>query len=277
MLQDTESCRCRSGGKDIRQELLLIDDVISYAASAVIIAPFIGSFTGVVIRRLPAGEGFVTGRSRCDHCGATLSARDLIPILSYVLYRGRCRICGGPIGWFHIAVELAALIIALIAAETIDGPEVWIACAFGWWLLTASWIDAEHYELPDALTLPLILAGIIATYFIDRESIFSHALGAALGYGGFRLVAFLYRFIRQRDGLGEGDARLLAASGAWLGWEALPQVILVSAMTGLIFALALRVSGRQIDGVTMLPFGPFLALATWIIWIADMSPRLWDG
>jgi leader peptidase (prepilin peptidase)/N-methyltransferase len=111
----------------------------------IIVAPFIGSFLGVLIRRLPAGEPVAMARSACAACGRRLGARDLVPLVSFLLLRGRCRICGAPIGWFHPAIELAALGVALWAALTQDAPGlVWASCVLGWTLLALGWIDVEH-------------------------------------------------------------------------------------------------------------------------------------
>jgi leader peptidase (prepilin peptidase)/N-methyltransferase len=235
--------------------------------SLVIAGPFVGSFLGVLVRRLADGRPFLWTRSRCESCARVLRLRDLVPLLSWVAARGRCRYCGNPIGWFDPAIELAATLVAL-AAVTVDGsPETWLDCLLGWWLLTLGWIDLRSYLLPDALTLPLVVAGLGAALWFDPASLPAAALGAALGYLGLRLVGWTYRMLRGREGIGEGDAKLLAASGAWLGAAALPQVILVSASAALVAALGLRLAGARIDTRSPLPFGPFLASATWLIWM----------
>jgi leader peptidase (prepilin peptidase)/N-methyltransferase len=121
--------------------------------------------------------------------------------------------------------------------------------------------------LPDALTLPLILVGLGAAAAFDPAGLTGRALGAALGYLGLRTVAIIYRALRGREGLGGGDAKLLAASGAWVGAAALPQVILVAALAGLAAAACLRLVGIRLGAQSALPFGPFLALATWVVWL----------
>ncbi len=230
-------------------------------------APFIGSFLGVVIRRLPEERPIAWARSACERCGHRLQARDLVPLLSWALARGRCRCCGRPIGWFYPAVELAALAVAL-AAVAIDGSRwAWLDCLLGWWLLTLAWIDVRCWLLPDALTLPLVLAGLIAAAALAPEALFDRALGAALGYSLFQALAWLYRRMRGRDGLGGGDAKLLAAAGAWIGASALPSVVLLAALAALALAALLRLAGVRLAAQSALPFGPFLALATWLVWL----------
>jgi leader peptidase (prepilin peptidase) / N-methyltransferase len=235
--------------------------------SLVLVAPFIGSFLGLLIRRLPDGSPIARGRSRCEACGATLRARDLVPILSWLAVAGRCRYCRQPLGWFYPGVELAALAVAL-AAVLIDGGEgTWLDCLFGWWLLALGWIDLRSWLLPDALTLPLIIAGLAAAITLDPDQLTQRALGAALGYLSLAAVAALYRALRGREGLGGGDAKLLGVSGAWLGAAALPQVIVLAALSALAAAGCLRLAGIRLGIHSALPFGPFLALATWILWL----------
>ncbi len=238
------------------------------AGSAVLVAPLIGSFLGVVVRRLPEGRSIVRGRSCCEGCGAALAARDLVPLLSWLVAAGRCRRCGRRLGWFYPAIELAALGVALVAVAIDSGVWVWLDCVLGWWLLALGWVDARSWLLPDLLTLPLVGAGLAAAWAFEPEALAGRALGAALGYLALRAVALAYRALRGREGLGAGDAKLLAAAGAWVGARALPQVILLAALAGLVAAGCLRLAGARLGGQSALPFGPFLALATWLVWLA---------
>jgi leader peptidase (prepilin peptidase) / N-methyltransferase len=245
--------------------------VVSWYAP-VLLAPFIGSFLGVLIRRLPTGRPVILARSACDSCGRALGVGDLIPIASYIAQRGTCRICHGPIGRFHLMIELAALGIAVWAVSAdADSDRIWIDCALGWTLLALAWIDWDHMHLPDVLTLPLVLLGLAVTALLDPEQVAEHAIGAILGYLAFRAVAAAYRALTARDGLGEGDAKLLAAAGAWLGWAALPSVVLIAALAGLGIAAVQRLGGRKLDRTTALPFGPCLALALWVVWLHGQS------
>ncbi len=235
-----------------------------------IAAPFIGSFIGVVIRRLPEGRPIAWSRSKCEACGALLTARDLLPLLSWLLTDGRCRRCGYPLGCFYPSVEIAALVVALIALAVDDMPRAALDCLFGWWLLTLAWIDLRRWLLLDLLTLPLIVAGLAAAAVLDPETVLDRGLGAALGYVALRAVAVVYRAVRQREGLGGGDPKLLSAAGAWVGATALPQVILLAALTALLAATVLHLRGVPLRAHSALPFGPFLALASWTIWLGGL-------
>lgn len=233
-----------------------------------LLGPIVGSFLGVLIRRLPRGRPVALARSACESCGTVLTAWDLVPLVNYGLQRGRCRHCGAAIGRFHPAIELAAIGVALWAM-TIDNGDWLIAdCVLGWVLLALAVCDWRSYSLPDALTLPLILLGLAATWYLRPGELTAHALAAALAYMAFRALSWLYRRLRGRDGLGQGDAKLLAAAGAWVGLVALGDVVLVAAAIGLLLAviLALR-AGRPLSGQTVLPFGPCLAFATWVVWL----------
>ena len=235
-------------------------------------APFIGSFLGVVIRRLPEGRALVWARSRCDSCAAVLRVGELVPLVSWITSRGRCRHCGAWLGSFYPAVELAALAVAAMALLVDDAQTAWLDALLGWWLLTLAWIDLRRWVLPDALTLPLILAGLLAAVAFNPGNLTERGLGAALGYLALRLVAWAYVRLRGREGLGQGDAKLLAAAGAWLGALALPQVVLIAALSALLAAAALRISGTPVRAHSALPFGPFLALAIWALWLWGPLP-----
>ena len=233
-----------------------------------LIAPFAGSLLGVLIVRLPQGRPVALSRSACESCGTVLGPADLVPLASFVLQRGRCRHCGAPIGWFHPAIELAALgvsVCAMLSGQTLQ--QVWIGCLLGWTLLALGWIDAVWLLLPDVLTLPLLLAGLGVAIVTAPATVFWHALGTACGYLGLRAVALTYRALRGREGMGAGDAKLLAAAGAWLGVGALPWVVLLAALGGLAFACLAVVAGRSMQASTALPFGAFLAAAFWLLWL----------
>ncbi len=230
-------------------------------------APFVGSFLGVLIKRLPAGRPVALGRSACDHCRRTLGWRDLIPVVSWVSTRGRCRHCRQLIGPFYPAVELAALAVALWALLVLPGWIAWAGAALGWALLTLAWIDQEHFLLPDVITLPLAVAGLAVAWFIDPASILDHVIGAVTGFAFFTAIAWFYRNWRRRDGLGGGDAKLLGALGAWVGWQGLPTVVLYAAVSGLALALILTARGRRVELGHRLPFGPHLCLGGWLVWL----------
>jgi leader peptidase (prepilin peptidase)/N-methyltransferase len=225
----------------------------------------IGSFLGVLILRLPAGEPVVFSRSVCHHCATLLKPADLVPLISFAWNRGRCRHCRAPIGWFHPAIELAALGVALWV--TLAGASGWIGCGLGWTLLTLAWIDWRDMLLPDMLTLPLLLAGLACSLFLEPDALLDHTLAAVLAFALLEGVALLYRRLRGIDGLGGGDAKLFAAAGAWCGLAALPAVLLGSALTGLALAAGLRLVGQRVTRETRIPFGPCIALAFWLVWL----------
>jgi leader peptidase (prepilin peptidase)/N-methyltransferase len=233
----------------------------------VLLSPFIGSFLGVLIVRLPEQRPVAVARSACDHCGHKLGVRDLIPIISYVLSCGRCRYCDQPIGPFPLAIELAALVLAIWAAAVSEGAPIWASCLLGWTLLTLSWIDVRTMILPDVLSLPLLVAGLGVTEFAEPQALADHFAAAAFGYLGLVAVALCYRRLRGRDGLGLGDAKLLGAIGAWLGLSLLPLTLFVAACIGLATAAGATMTGRRVTAATAIPFGPFLALAAWLLWL----------
>ena len=235
---------------------------------ALVAAPFIGSFLAVLAVRLPAGTPVIFARSACPRCAHPLSAADLAPLVSWLAYRAKCRYCAGPIGLYYPAVELAALGVAGWAVAALPDPLlIWVGCALGWALLGAAIVDAREFMLPDILVLPLIPGGILLHAWIAPDQWVDHAVGAAAGFALFAGVAEVYRRLRGREGLGLGDAKLLAAAGAWVSWVGLPSVIFLAAAFGLLTVLLFRLIGRQVDGVTELPFGPSLAAAFWLVWL----------
>ncbi len=236
-------------------------------ALAIIVAPFVGSFLGVVIERLPAGRSIVFGRSTCDHCGETLTARDLIPLVSYLARAGRCSCGQAALGWFHPGIELAALAVVLSAATALSGWLLWASLGLGWTLLTLAAIDWRAFVLPDTMTLPLIPSGLAVAWAIDPGLLGGHALGALAGFASLALIAGVYRRLRRREGLGLGDAKLLAAAGAWLGWQGLPSVVLIAAVSALVLALATALGGGKLAWTSRIAFGPHLALAFWLVWL----------
>jgi leader peptidase (prepilin peptidase)/N-methyltransferase len=230
-------------------------------------APFVGSFLGVLVTRLPQERTVVWGRSACPACGHGLGACDLVPVLSWAALGGRCRHCGARIHLLYPAMELGALGVAAWAAALGSGPFLWASCGLGWALLALAVIDARDGLLPDVLTYPLMLAGPPVTALLEPDAVYDRAIGAAAGFGVFWLLALAYRRLRHREGLGLGDAKLLAAAGAWLGWQPLPSVVLVAAVAGLSWVLALRAIGRRLALDTELALGPGLCLGFWLVWL----------
>jgi leader peptidase (prepilin peptidase)/N-methyltransferase len=248
-----------------------------------LVSPFVGSFLGVLVRRLPRGLPVALARSRCEACGRTLGARDMVPVASYVVQQGRCRGCRAPIAPMHLGIELAAMGVALwavlwaalaLAKPGVDPVRLWITCGLGWTLLALGWIDWDHLRLPDALTLPLLLAGLGAALLLDPAAAPEHAAAAVLGYLALRGLAVGYRALRGREGLGAGDAKLLAAAGAWVGMEALPAVVLGGALFTIGLVAAMRLRDRAVGRATPIPFGPGLCAALWLAWLYGAGAML---
>ncbi|MGO8915018.1 MAG: prepilin peptidase [Stellaceae bacterium] len=230
---------------------------------AALVAPIIGSFLSVLATRLPEGRGVVLGRSRCPRCGHALGAAELVPLASFLWQRGACRHCGGRIDALYPLLEGGALAVALWAATLAEGGDLWASCVLGWLLLALAAADWRTYLLPDPLVAALALAGVAASALLMPAALIDHVIGAGAGFLVFWAVAALYRRWRGRDGLGLGDAKLLGALGAWVSWEGLPSIVLIAAVAALSAAL-LR---RRLSAGDRLPFGPFLALGGWIVWL----------
>lgn len=219
-----------------------------------------GSFLATLIVRWPRGEQVVTGQSRCDSCGRRLSPLELVPVVSYLVMKGRCGACGARIPLTHPAVELAAA--ALAAAALVLQPNAsGAAFALLWLLLLApAVLDALHYWLPDRLTLVIAIAGLALGGMVSGVALPGRLVGGIAGFLSLAVLAAAYRVVRKREGLGAGDAKLLGAIGLWTGWVALPPIVLIAAAAGLAAAIAQRRSGAD-----RMPLGTLLAVGT-IIW-----------
>ena len=220
-----------------------------------------GSFLATIILRWPQGRGVLRGRSACDGCGRVLGVVDLVPMVSALVQRGRCRSCGAPIDPLHGRVEAGCAIIGALALGFSPDPGGVGWAMLGWLLLTLAVLDRRHFWLPDGLTLPLAFLGFTIGPWATDTTMVGRAVGALAGYLTLVLIALGYRRFRGRDGLGLGDAKLLGALGAWFGWQALPFILLLAASVGLLAVGAVMATGRRIDGATRLPLGTFLAIA----------------
>lgn len=234
----------------------------------------IGSFLALVSVRLPAGHSIIIGRSRCPKCARILSPTELIPVFSYLLLRRRCSSCREPISRRYVVIEMSAAVVALTAGYVFQSPQAIAAAILGWTLLILLVLDVEHFWLPDLITLPLVAAGLAFTWLHEPQGLAGHILGAAAGYLLFTLVRLAYRHVRKREGLGGGDGKLFAASGAWLGWEHLPFVLLLGTSLALLFVLFM-LRTKTIDWSSRLPFGAFLCVSTWLLYLAQ--PLLQSG
>jgi leader peptidase (prepilin peptidase) / N-methyltransferase len=217
--------------------------------------------------------------SACPSCGERVAAWQNVPVLSYLLLRGRCASCGADIPPRYPVVEAGAAITGVVVAF-VFGPtwQLLPALLFTWMLLALALIDADTKLLPDSLTLPLLWAGLLVSLFpAEGAPLFAGAdlrssvIGAAAGYLSLWAVYHLFKLLTGREGMGYGDFKLLAALGAWVGWQLLPLVLLLSAAVGAAIGVALIVFRGQ-SKHTQLPFGPYLAGAGWIalLWGADI-------
>lgn len=225
----------------------------------------VGSFIGAVALRLPRDENVVTGRSRCDGCGRVLAVRDLVPVFSYMLCKGRCRTCGVPIDRQHVLAELGGAAIGAVAlALGSDWFEVGASVIFGWQLLLLALLDGRHFWLPMRLVALLAASSIIVTLgaLADWQAVaIAQVAGGALGFVLLAAPALAYRWLRGQDGMGKGDPWLLGAIGLWLGMMGVIATLLLAALAGIAAAVVLKLAGKEVDSQSAMPLGLFLALS----------------
>jgi leader peptidase (prepilin peptidase)/N-methyltransferase len=218
----------------------------------------VGSFIATLCIRWSRGEQASSGRSACDQCGKYLRPLELVPVLSYAAARGRCKTCGGAISRLHISIELLASLIGGLSLTLSPGWSGAALGVFGLLLLPPAVLDVRHHWLPDRLTLIIAAAGLLVGGYLAGSSLAERLIGGASGFAVLEALRQAYRKVRAREGLGAGDPKLLGAIGCWLGWTALPLVLLVASTGGLAVAVALRLRRKD-----RLPFGAALALAAW--------------
>ncbi|MDH3318257.1 MAG: A24 family peptidase [Betaproteobacteria bacterium] len=260
----------------------------------------IGSFLNVVIHRLPkmmerewreqcaeiagtpaapapqARYNLLVPRSACPACGHQITAAENIPIVSWLALRGKCAACGARIAARYPIVELAAGVIAGYAAWRF-GPTFAAlgAAAFGWALLALAVIDLDTQLLPDDITLPLLWAGLLINFSGAFAPLRTAVIGAVAGYLSLWLVYWAFKLATGKEGMGHGDFKLLAAIGAWLGWQKLPLVILLSSVVGAAVGISLIVFARH-GREKPIPFGPYLAAAGVIaLFWGELITRRW--
>lgn len=267
-------------------------------ACVFVLSLLVGSFLNVVIHRLPimldrqwrehardmlaegsaapspaASEPYnlVVPRSACPHCGAPITALQNIPVVSWLALGGKCAACRAPISARYPVVELATAVLSAVVAWHFGWHwQTLAALVFTWVLVALTVIDLDHQLLPDVLTLPLLWLGLLLTVAwqpglrapapVDPVSAI---VGAAAGYLSLWLVYWAFKLATGKEGMGYGDFKLFAAFGAWMGWQMLPLIILLSAVTGAVVGIALIVA-RGRDRNIPIPFGPYLAAAGWI-------------
>ena len=248
----------------------------------------VGSFLNVVIYRLPKMMEQAWRReccefldqdapndpplslsapnSSCRDCGAAIKPWHNIPVISFLLLGGQCAACGTGISWRYPTVELATALLSLAAAMTFGlSWELAGALAICWCLVALTGIDIDTQLLPDSITLPLLWAGIAFNVFGVFTDLQSAVVGAMLGYVVLWSVFWLFKLITGKDGMGYGDFKLLAALGAWFGWQSLPLIIILSSFVGAAIGIMLVVAKRQGRDIPM-PFGPYLAGAG-LLWL----------
>jgi leader peptidase (prepilin peptidase)/N-methyltransferase len=255
--------------------------------TAIVLGLIIGSFLNVVILRLPRmlerewrhecaelAEGhpaledppltLATPASHCPACGHRIRPLENLPILSYLFLRGRCSACGVRISPRYPLVEgLTALLTLIVVLQLGLTWQALAALPLTWGLIALALIDYDTQLLPDGITMPLLWLGLILSLFGLFTDSQSAIIGAVAGYLSLWIVFQLFRLVTGKEGMGFGDFKLFALQGAWMGWQSLPQIILVSALTGALLGSILIATGRHEQGKP-LPFGPFLAAAGWI-------------
>jgi leader peptidase (prepilin peptidase)/N-methyltransferase len=234
----------------------------------------VGSFLNVCIYRLPRGESLVTPASRCPACGRPLRWFDNIPVVSWVLLRGRCGQCQAPISAQYPIIEIVtALLWVTVALLT---PPGWLLASrliLGTALIVLFMIDLEHQLLPNAITLPGIAVGL-ALSFVAPPGPIDSLIGMIVGGGVLYAIAAAYYFVRKEEGMGMGDVKMLAMIGAFLGWRAVLLTLVLSSFAGAVLGVAIM-AWRRGDLRYALPFGTFLALAAFVAMIAGEAMLDW--
>jgi leader peptidase (prepilin peptidase)/N-methyltransferase len=250
----------------------------------------VGSFLNVVIYRIPVmmerewqqsiaeaqqednaiessiqpAFNLATPASTCPSCGHKIRWYENIPVVSYALLRGKCSACKASISLRYPLIELLTAVLSVIAMRQFGFNEFGLAAVvFTWCLIALTFIDLDHQLLPDRITLPLLWLGLLINSYNSFTSLGSAVWGAALGYLSLWSVYWLFKLLTGKEGMGYGDFKLLAALGAWCGATALPLLILLSSVTGVILAVAMMVFNRH-EAKNPLPFGPYLAIAGWV-------------
>lgn len=230
-------------------------------------SPFIGSFLGVVVTRFETSDSPYRGRSKCPDCYHPLGVRDLIPVISWLVLKGRCRYCSASISRIYLTSEVGALVVAVWAVAVVDEAFLLVSCLLGWALMTLSLIDIRVLRIPDILSGFILMSGLVVSAIFFRSTILDHVLGALAGFAVLFAVRHAYYRFRGRQGLGNADERLLAAGGAWIGIAGVFSALFLAALLGVLAVFVANIFGRKISGTDAIPFGPFLAAGVWLTWL----------
>ena len=228
---------------------------------AFIFGAAIGSFLNVCIFRLPAEKSILKPRSQCPYCQHPIRNCDNIPLISFIVLRGKCRDCGGKISWRYPLVELITAALALLLflkfGLTLKFLTFFIFTAV---LIVITFIDLDHQIIPDILTLPGIPIFFLAAIFLVKIPWMEALIGLLIGGGVLFAIAFVYELLTKREGMGGGDIKLLAMIGGFLGWKSLIFILLFSSFSGAIVGITAMIIKKQ-DMKYAIPFGPFLSAA----------------
>lgn len=246
-----------------------IEDVF-WSVFLLLVAPAVGSFLGVLVDRLPRSEDVMGKRSSCRTCHAKLGPLDLIPILSFIALRGKCRYCHSALAGWHLYLEIAALGLAFMAVSAGGDPlDIWLNALFLWVLLGLLTADVLWFRLPDPLNIALAVVTAVMAAQHGQIGLISALAGAALGSGSFMALRIGYQALRGREGLGMGDVKLMVGLGAFAGPFDVPVLLLMASLgalaAGLVVHLRARAQGAW--ATRRLPFGAALCCAAIVIWV----------
>jgi len=222
-----------------------------------------GSFIAALCSRWPNGESIGTGRSRCDQCASNIAAYDLIPIISFALLKGKCRACGKKIGALPLTVEVVAIAVGTFPILFLPPIQAIGAAVFGWLLLPLVVLDWRHFWLPDRLLILLAIAGPFAGLMLNPSlTWFDRGAGMVAGFVTLEAIRVGFKRWRGYEGMGAGDPKLFGALGIWVGWQALPIILLGASVIGLCLILVTRTKNTQ--SRNLLPFGSYLCGAAYL-------------
>lgn len=241
-------------------------------SGAAVLGAVIGSFLGASLVRLPEGRSVVSGRSACDGCGKALTIAELVPVLSWLVQRGKCRACGVRIGGWQLACELGGGAVGVGSVLLAREGLVLAGMLFGWQLLLLALLDLRHLWLPRGLVGLLAGTGLAVVFarawsIQGMDPVLVSLGGGALGYLMLWAIARFYLKARGREGMGAGDPPLLGAIGIWVGPLGVVEVMLGASILGIAVAIVMLVSRRNIAADTALPLGTCLAATAWPIFL----------